>query len=109
LYYANASRLIDDVTALAAQGSPLRWVVLDAVAIGDIDYTAAAVLTRVIEHLRKRHIRFAVSAVMGPVREQLDRYSISAVSAPAPTTTPPARHSRPSTPQKGLPASKRHT
>jgi sulfate permease, SulP family len=109
LYYANASRLIDDVTALAAQGSPLRWVVLDAVAIGDIDYTAAAVLTRVIEHLRKRHIRFAVSAVMGPVREQLDRYGISAASAPAPTTTPPARHSRPSTPQKGLPASKRHT
>jgi sulfate permease, SulP family len=82
LYYANASRLIDDVTALAAQGSPLRWVVLDGAAIGDVDYTAAAVLTRVIEHLRKRHIRFAVSAVLGPVREQLDRYGISAALGP---------------------------
>jgi MFS superfamily sulfate permease-like transporter len=82
LYYANASRLIDDVTALAAQGSPLRWVVLDCAAIGDVDYTAAQFLTRVIEHLRKRHIRLAVSAVLGPVREQLDRYGISAALGP---------------------------
>jgi len=82
LYYANASRLIDDVTALTAQGSPLRWMVLDCAAIGDVDYTAAAVLTRVIEHLRKRHIRFAVSNVLGPVREQLDRYGISAALGP---------------------------
>jgi sulfate permease, SulP family len=82
LYYANASRLIEDVTALAEQGSPLRWMVLDCAAIGDVDYTAAAVLTRVIEHLRKRHIRFAVSTVHGPVRDQLDRYGIGAALGP---------------------------
>ena len=82
LYYANASRLLDDVTALAGQGSPLRWMVLDGAAIGDVDYTAAAVLTRVIEHLRQRHIHFAVSTVLGPVREQLDRYGISAALGP---------------------------
>jgi sulfate permease, SulP family len=82
LYYANASRLIDDVMALAGQGSPLRWMVLDCAAIGDVDYTAAAVVTRVIEHLRKRHIRFAVGSVLGPVREQLDRYGISAALGP---------------------------
>ena len=82
LYYANAAHLIDDVTTLAAQGSPLRWLVLDAAAIGDVDYTAAAVLTRVIEHLRKREIRFALSSVLGPVRKQLDRYGISAALGP---------------------------
>jgi high affinity sulfate transporter 1 len=82
LYYANASRLLDDIAALAAQGSPLRWMILDGAAIGDIDYTAAAVLARVIEHLRKRHIRLAVSTVLGPVREQLDRYGISAALGP---------------------------
>jgi high affinity sulfate transporter 1 len=82
LYYANASRLIDDVTALTAGGSPLRWMVLDATAIGDVDYTAAAVLTRVIEHLRTRHIRFAVSSILGPVREQLDSYGIGAALGP---------------------------
>jgi SulP family sulfate permease len=82
LYYANASRLIDDVTALADHGGPLRWMVLDGAAIGDVDYTAAAVLTSVIEHLRKRDVRFAVSAVLGPVREQLDRYGISGALGP---------------------------
>ena len=82
LYYANTSRLTDDVTALTLQGSPLQWMVLDGAAIGDVDYTAAAALTRVIEHLRKRHIRIAVSTVLGPVREQLDRYGISAALGP---------------------------
>jgi sulfate permease, SulP family len=82
LYYANASRLIDDITALADHGGPLRWMVLDGAAIGDVDYTAAAVLTSVTEHLRKRHVRFAVSAVLGPVREQLDRYGIGAALGP---------------------------
>jgi SulP family sulfate permease len=83
LYYANASRLVDDVIALAGQGSPLRWLVLDAAAIGDVDYTAAAALTRVIEHLRNRHIRVALSSVLGPVRRQLDRYGIGAALGPA--------------------------
>jgi sulfate permease, SulP family len=83
LYYANAARFVEDVTALAAQGSPLRWLVLDAAAIGDIDYTAAGALTRVIEHLHQRDIRFALSSVLAPVRMQLDRYGISAALDPA--------------------------
>ena len=82
LYYANASRLIDDVTALTAHGSPLRWLVLDGAAIGDVDYTAAAALTRVIGHLSQRHIRLAASSILGPVRKQLDRYGISAALGP---------------------------
>jgi sulfate permease, SulP family len=82
LYYANAAHLIDDVTSIAAHGSPLRWLVLDAAAIGDVDYTAAAVLARVIEHLRNRDIRFALSSVLDPVRKQLDRYGISATLGP---------------------------
>ena len=82
LYFANASRLLDDVTALTGQGSPLRWIILDGAAIGDIDYTAAAVLARVIEHLHRRRIRFVVSSLLIPVREQLARYGISAALGP---------------------------
>ena len=81
-YYANASRLVDDVTALADQGGPLRWMVLDCAAIGDIDYTAAGVLTKIVEQLRKQEVRVAVSSVLGPVRRQLDRYGISAALGP---------------------------
>jgi len=82
LYYANASRLLDDLTALVGHGGPLRWMVLDCAAIGDIDYTASAVLTRVIEHVHQRHVRFVVTTVLGPVRKQLDRYGISAALGP---------------------------
>jgi SulP family sulfate permease len=82
VYYANASRLLEDVTAIVRHGAPLRWLVLDCTAIGDIDYTASAVLTRVIEHVHQRHIRFVVTTVLGPVREQLDRYGISAALGP---------------------------
>ena len=82
LYYANASRLLEDVAALAGHGTPLRWMVLDCAAIGDIDYTASAALSRVIEHVRQRHIRFVLSTVLGPVRHQLDRYGISKALGP---------------------------
>ena len=44
LYYANAARLLDDITVLAGHGGPLRWMVFDCAAIGDVDYTASAVL-----------------------------------------------------------------
>jgi SulP family sulfate permease len=77
LYYANASRLLEDVSALVAQGSPLRWLVIDCAAIGDVDYTASAVLVKVVEHARQRNIRLVFSSVLGPVRQQLDHYGIS--------------------------------
>ena len=89
LYYANASKLLDDIIALAGHGGPLRWMVLDCAAIGDIDYTASAVLTKVVEHLHQRQVRFALSEVLGPVRQQLDRYGISkALGADAYYDTP---------------------
>jgi SulP family sulfate permease len=82
LYYANASRLLEDGAILVEQDGPVRWMVLDCAAIGDIDYTAAAVLTRVIELIHKRHIRLVLSTVLGPVRKQLDRYGISEALGP---------------------------
>ena len=77
LYFANAAKLIDDVAALVEHGTPLRWMVFDCAAIEDIDYTASAVFARAVEEIRKRQVRFAVSSVLGPVRQQFDRYGIS--------------------------------
>jgi MFS superfamily sulfate permease-like transporter len=76
LYYANAARLAQDIATLAGHGTPLRWLVLDFAAIGDIDYTASSVLTKMAEHLHQRHVRFVASSVLAPVRHQLDRYGI---------------------------------
>jgi len=76
LYYANAARLAQDIAMLAGHGTPLRWLVLDFAAIGDIDYTASTVLAKAAEHLHQRHVRFVASSVLAPVHHQLDRYGI---------------------------------
>jgi sulfate permease, SulP family len=77
LYYANAARLLTDLTSLVNTGGPLRWFVFDCAAIEDIDYTAASVLARAVELAGRRHIRFAVSTVAPQVRRQLDAYGVS--------------------------------
>jgi len=77
LYYANASRLAEDVAALVGHGGPLRWLVIDCAAIADVDYTASAVLVKVVEHVHQHHVHLVLSSVLGPVRQQLDRYGIS--------------------------------
>ena len=85
LYYANASRLLADITALArpgGPGGPLRWLVLDGVAIGDVDYTAGLVLRQVIEDLHDKHVFVAISSLLDPVRRQLDRYGIRGTDGP---------------------------
>jgi len=82
LYYANAAKLSDDVAALVGHGGPLRWMVIDCVAIEDVDYTASAVLARVVEHLHHHQVHLVLSYVLGPVRQQLDRYGISTALGP---------------------------
>jgi sulfate permease, SulP family len=77
LYYANAAKLAEDVNALVGHGAPLRWLILDFAAIGDVDYTASTVLTKAVEHLHRRQIHLVISSVLAPVRHQLDRYGIS--------------------------------
>ena len=83
LYYANAARFAADLIAvaghdLATDAEPLRWLVIDWAAIGDVDYTASTVLAKVVERLHERHVRLVFSSVLGPVKRQLDRYGISA-------------------------------
>ena len=83
LYYANASRLLDDVTALvgagrpaAVDGSGLRGHRRRRLHRGGGPHPGQS------NTLRNRDIRFVVSTVLGPVREQLDRYGISAALGP---------------------------
>ena len=76
LYYANAAKLLEDVAALVGHGGPLRWLVVDCAAIGDVDYTASTALVKLIEHVHQRGVRLVLTSVLGPVRQQLDRYGI---------------------------------
>ena len=82
LYFANTAAFLDDVTALTATAEPATWFCLDAAAIGDVDYSAAAVLFRVHELLQSRGTRLVVSNLIAPVRRQLDLYGVTAAVGP---------------------------
>ena len=82
LYFANASRLVEDLMAITSQGGPVGWFVLDGAAIGDVDYTASSALSSAIAQLHQRHIQFVVTSLMTPVRQQLEHYGISGAAGP---------------------------
>ena len=82
LYYANAARFAEDLLSLTTHGDPLRWLVLDGAAIGDVDYTASAILATAIRRLHAAHIEVIVTSMADPVRAQLRHYGISGPDGP---------------------------
>ena len=82
LYFANASRFVEDVITLTRHGGGLRWLVLDGAAIGDVDYSASAVLGRTIRELHQAHIEVVFTSLVDPVRQQLRHYGISGSNGP---------------------------
>ena len=77
LYFANATLFLDDVERLVTQSpTPVRWFVLDAQAMMDVDTTGAGVLRQAITLLKKRNITFAVSRADRAFRSWLERYDL---------------------------------
>jgi sulfate permease, SulP family len=77
LYFANASLFLDDVERLIARSpTPVRWFVLDAQAMVDIDTTGAEALRQTIDLLAEHGISFAVSRADQPFRSWLERYRL---------------------------------
>jgi len=79
LYYANAHRLVEQSAAFLAAPPPPGWFCLDCVAIGDIDFTAAAALRRVHDQLAAADCRLLLTNTSEPVRAELGRYGITAL------------------------------
>ncbi len=79
LFFANAQLLADDlqaaVVAEAAQ-EPVRWVVVDAESIGDVDSTGAGMLADLAGDFRERGITLALARLKAPVAEYLDRAGV---------------------------------
>jgi high affinity sulfate transporter 1 len=62
LFYANANRFVDDVEALIDKApDPVRWLILDAKSVGDVDYSAGISIAGLMDYLLARHITFALS------------------------------------------------
>ena len=75
LFYANTGRFTEEVLKLVNEASPpLRWVVIDASEINNIDYTAAKTLIQLGSELDKRGVGIAAIAIPAGVRHEVERY-----------------------------------
>ncbi|MGB2903605.1 MAG: SulP family inorganic anion transporter [Candidatus Dechloromonas phosphoritropha] len=79
LYYANAGQFAEEVLDLAKTSTqpPLTCLCVEAAAIGDVDFSAAAMLRDSCNLLRGKGIRLVFANVSTELRGQFDRYGIS--------------------------------
>ena len=82
LFYANAERFADELSGLVNVPSPPRWVVLQADAMDDVDYTGGKTLAELVSELVGRGIVFAVAGATDRVRRELDAFGITRVIGP---------------------------
>jgi MFS superfamily sulfate permease-like transporter len=79
LFYANASRFADEVRALVDHApTPIRWFVVDAGAITDIDYSAAQTVRDLLGDLAQRKVGIIFARVSPYLRSDVDRHRIAA-------------------------------
>jgi high affinity sulfate transporter 1 len=78
MYYANTDLFSEQVLDLVNGAQPpLSWFCLDATAIDDVDFSAAATLRETYALLKQRGIRFVLVAVAENVRVELDRSNLT--------------------------------
>ena len=77
MYYANTEVLSEQVTKLVKEANPpLAWFCIDAAAVDDIDFSAAAVLRTLYGLLHEHGIRLVFSEVSPGVYAQLENSGI---------------------------------
>jgi MFS superfamily sulfate permease-like transporter len=83
LFYANATQFADEARALV-EGAPhpVRWLVIEADAITNLDYTAARVVLTLIKELARENTRLAFARVSASLRADMDRHGVTAALGP---------------------------
>jgi high affinity sulfate transporter 1 len=77
LFFANAGYFRRRVRRLVAEAAqPVRWVVVAAEPITDIDTTAADTLRQLHEELGQAQVTLAFAELKGPVKDRLQRYGL---------------------------------
>jgi high affinity sulfate transporter 1 len=77
LFFANANAFTDRViAAIDERGETIRWVIVAAEPITDIDTTAAEGLEELLDELESRGVELAFAELKGPVKDRLRRYDL---------------------------------
>jgi len=83
LYYANSNHFSEEILALTgAEQAPVAWLCIDASAIADVDFSGAQTLGELARTLQERQVRLLLAEVAPDVRNQLDRYGVTASIGP---------------------------
>jgi high affinity sulfate transporter 1 len=84
LFYANAGMFADQIRDLAGPAhSPVRWIVVDAGAITNVDYTAARVVRELQKDLAHRGVALVFAHVQSDLRPDLDRHHLTNAIGPS--------------------------
>ena len=79
LFYANADRFADEVRSLVDKApASVRWFVLDAGTVTDLDYSAAQTVRDLLGELTAKNVAVMFARVNTYLRADLDRHGISA-------------------------------
>jgi MFS superfamily sulfate permease-like transporter len=100
LFFANAGYFRRRIRYLVSEAThPVRWVVVAAEPITDIDTTAADTLDQLLAELRQERVTLAFAEMKGPVKDRLRRYGlfevIGADASSRPSAPPSTATSRP--------------
>jgi SulP family sulfate permease len=79
LFYANAGMFADEVRRLA---EPVRWLIVDAGAITNVDYTAAHVVRELLQELTSRGVALVFAHVQSDLKPDLDRHRLTEALGP---------------------------
>ena len=79
LFYANDNLFTDEVRALVERApSPVRWFIVDASAITDMDYSAAQSIRDLLDDLARQGVGMVFARVSPYLRSDMDRHRITA-------------------------------
>jgi sulfate permease, SulP family len=80
LFYANAGRFADEIRELIGPDpTPVRWLVVDAEAISNIDYTAARIVRELHQDLMQCNVVVALARTPISLKADLDRHNVTQI------------------------------
>lgn len=78
LYYANSARFTEELMALVEDADPpLRWLAISCSAIGDVDYSGADAISKLVDELSGKGITLSLCDVSPQLRKLLDAYELT--------------------------------
>jgi len=79
LYYANATRFLEETHAILEESDPpIEWFCLSGAAIGDVDYSGANAIRQLLDEVKRRNAKFIFCEVEPGVVKMPDQYGLAA-------------------------------